>query len=350
MKKLFNCFGSKGSMVKTIVMAVAAVLLCLIPVFCGFMGSGNYYLNVINYIFVYAIASTGLNIMTGYSGQINLGGAAYFSVGAYGVVILCNAGVPTILSVVLAMLIVAFFGFLTAIPAAKLKYHFLALATMAVGEIVNNLLTVSPGGITNDTHGMFVKALNVFGFKFVNDTSLYYLLLAMTAVCLLFTWAFLNSKTGRACRATRDSVDAAGSCGIDVRKYKIIATVVSCVMIGFAGFLFAYLNRYISPDTFAAGKSTMFMSMMMLGGSGTLFGPLLGSVLISLIMEVLRGIPGVGTYMQLTYGIILLGIMMFMPQGVSGLITQIRFKRAKKKMEAEARAEKSTGGDQNAEG
>lgn len=329
--------------------ALAIVFLCIFPVICGFLSGGIYYLNVVNYIMVYAIAATGLNIMTGYSGQINLGGAAYFSVGAYGVVILCNAGVPTVFSVILAMLIVALFGFLTAIPAAKLKYHFLALATMAVGEIVNNLLIVSPGGITNDTHGIFVKALNIFGFKFKDDNSLYYLLLLMTVACLVFTWAFLHSKTGRACKTTRDNVDAAGSCGISVRKYKIIATVISCVMIGFAGFLFAYLNRYISPDTFAAGKSTMFMSMMMLGGSGTLLGPLFGSILITLVMEVLRGIPGVGTYMQLTYGLILLAIMMFMPQGVSGLISQLRFKRMKKKMEQQTRVEQ-TGGNKNAEG
>lgn len=347
MKNLFNQKNGKTNITKIIISCVSAVVLCLIPVFCGLFGSGIYVLNVMNYILVYAIASTGLNIMTGYSGQINLGGAAYFSVGAYAVVILCNAGVPTILSVIIAMLIVAFFGFITAVPAAKLKYHFLALATMAVGEIVNNLLTVSPGGITKDTHGMFVKSLEIFGFKFSNDTRLYYLLLVMAALCILFTWAFLHSRTGRACIATRDSVDAAGSCGIDVRKYKIIATVVACIMIGFAGFLFAYLNRYISPDTFAAGKSTMFMSMMMLGGSGTLLGPLLGSVLITLIMEILRGIPGVGTYMQLAYGLILLAIMMFMPQGVSGMISQLKFKRAKKKM-AMQQMNANAGGDNNA--
>lgn len=324
----------KKKITKIIVYVLAFATALLIPLFCGFFESGAYFLNVINYIFVYAIASTGLNVMTGYSGQINLGGAAYFSVGAYATVILCNLGIPTLISVVLAMLIVAFFGFLTAVPAAKLKYHFLALATTAVGEIVNNLLTVSPGGITNDTHGLFVSSLKLFGYKFKNDARLYYLLLAMTALCLLFTWAFIHSKTGRACVATRDSVDAAGSCGIDVRKYKIIATVVSCVMIGFAGFLFAYLNRYISPDTFAAGKSTMFMSMMMLGGSGTLFGPLLGSLLITLIMEGLRGIPGVGTYMQLTYGLILLVEMMFLPQGVSGAISEYKYKRDRRQMNA----------------
>ena len=322
----------KRELTRTIIVILSITVALIIPVFCSFLESGAYYLNVINYIFVYAITSTGLNIMTGYSGQINLGGAAYFSVGAYAVVILCNLGIPTIISVVLAMLIVSLFGFLTAVPAAKLKYHFLALATTAVGEVVNNLLTVSPGGITNDTHGMFVSSLVLFGYKFKNDSRLYYLLLIMTALCLLFTWAFIHSRTGRACVATRDSVDTAGSCGIDVRKYKIIATVVSCVMIGFAGFLFAYLNRYISPDTFAAGKSTMFMSMMMLGGSGTLFGPLLGSVLITLIMEGLRGIPGVGTYMQFTYGFILLAEMMFMPQGVSGAISEYKYKKDRRRL------------------
>ena len=310
---------------------VAAICL-LIPMFCGFFDAGAYILNVINYMLVYAIASTGLNIMSGYSGQINLGGAAYFSVGAYATVILVDAGVTTLIAVVLAMVLVAIFGFLTAVPAAKLKFHFLALATAAVDEVVNNLLVVSPGGITNDTHGMFVKAMNIFGFKFKGDLEMYYFLLAMTVLCLVFTWAFVNSRTGRACIATRDNVDASGSCGINVRKYKIIATVVSCVVIGFGGFLFAYLNRYISPDTFAAGKSTMFMSMMVLGGSGMLFGPILGAALITIMMELLRGIPGVGIYMQMSYGLILLLVMMFMPQGISGFISGLRAKRLQKKL------------------
>jgi len=315
---------------------IAAVIAAIIPVLCGLFSGGIYLLNVINYIFVYIIASTGLNIMTGYSGQINLGGAAYFSVGAYAVVILCDAGVSTILAIVIAMAIVAVFGFLTAVPAAKLKFHFLALATMAVGEIVNNILIVSPGGITNDTHGMFVSALDFFGLKLSTDTALYYVLLVATVLCLLFTWAFINSRVGRACVATRDSVDAAGSCGIDVRKYKIIATVVSCVMIGFGGFLFAYLNRYISPDTFAAGKSTMFMSMVMLGGSGTLFGPAIGVVVVTAIMEILRNIPNSGVYMQMSYGLILLIVMMFLPNGISGLISNMRMKKMKSKLEKEA--------------
>lgn len=314
--------------------AAAIAFLLLLPLLLKSFKGGAYLLNVVNYVFVYAIASTGLNIMTGYSGQINLGGAAYFSVGAYATVILTDAGVNIILSVILAMIIVALFGFITAVPAAKLKFHFLALATMAVGEIVNNFLMVSPGGITNDTHGMFVNSLSVFGYKFKNDTRLYYLLFILSAICLLFTWTFIKSRTGRACIATRDSVDAAESCGIDVKRYKIIATVVSCVMIGFAGFLFAYLNRYISPDTFAAGKSTMFMSMMMLGGSGTLFGPTLGAIFITIVMELLRGLNGAGMYLQLSYGIILLAVMMFMPNGISGLIANIRFKKLKKQNKA----------------
>lgn len=326
-----------GKMTKgKLALSIASCILTLvIPLLCNLFDSGAYLLNVVNYVFVYVIASTGLNIMTGYSGQINLGGAAYFSVGAYGVVILCNAGLPVVVSLPLAMMIVAIFGYLTAIPAAKLKFHFLALATMAVGEIVNNLLVVSPGGITNDTHGMFVSSMKLFGFTFDTDMQLYYLLLVATLICLVFTWTFIRSRTGRACVATRDSVDAAGSCGIDVRRYKIIATVVSCVMIGFGGFLFAYLNRYISPDTFAAGKSTMFMSMVMLGGSGTLLGPAIGAILITVIMEVLRGIPGSGMYMQMSYGVVLLIVMMFLPQGLSGLLDNLRLKKLKKKVDKE---------------
>ena len=313
---------------KKIVLSVIGFVLLLFvpPIFKSFSG-GIYYLNVINYIFVYAVATMGLNIMTGYTGQINLGGAAYFSVGAYSVVILKNMGLPLIICIIAGMAIVALFGFLTAIPAARLKYHFLALATMAVGDIVNNLLTVSPGGITNDTHGMFVKAFSIFGYKMSNDFYIYYFLLPLTVLCFVFSWAFVNSRTGRACIATRDSVDASSSCGISVKKYKIIATVVSCVMIGFGGFLFAYVNRYISPDTFAAGKSTMFMSMMMLGGSGTLIGPILGTILVTLIMELLRAIPGASIYMQISYGIVLLLVIMFMPEGIVGMIKDFRMRK-----------------------
>lgn len=313
---------------KKIVLSVIGFVLLLFvpPIFKSFSG-GIYYLNVINYIFVYAVATMGLNIMTGYTGQINLGGAAYFSVGAYSVVILKNMGLPLIICIIAGMAIVALFGFLTAIPAARLKYHFLALATMAVGDIVNNLLTVSPGGITNDTHGMFVKAFSIFGYKMSNDFYIYYFLLPLTVLCFVFSWAFVNSRTGRACIATRDSVDASSSCGINVKKYKIIATVVSCVMIGFGGFLFAYVNRYISPDTFAAGKSTMFMSMMMLGGSGTLIGPILGTILVTLIMELLRAIPGASIYMQISYGIVLLLVIMFMPEGIVGMIKDFRMRK-----------------------
>ncbi len=320
---------------KLVLYAVLFVVTCFLPQLFSLVDGGPYLLNVVNYVFVYAIATAGLNIMTGYSGQINLGGAAYFSVGAYATVILNNAGLGIFLSVVIAMLITAAFGFITAVPAAKLKYHFLALATMAVGEIVNNFIKVSPGKITNDTSGLFVKSMVVFGFKLKNDQRLFYFLLIMTIFSFIAAWAFINSKTGRACIATRDSVDAAGSCGIDVRKYKIIATVTSCIFLGFAGFLFAYLNRYISPDTFAAGKSTMFMSMMMLGGSGTFLGPLLGATLITAIMEILRGIPGSGAYLQLSYGLILLVIMMFLPQGLSGLIADIKFKKLKKELESQ---------------
>ena len=326
------------SLKKILLLAAIVAITALLPKLLGLLNGGAYLINVVNYIFVYAIATAGLNIMTGYSGQINLGGAAYFSVGAYGTVILSNLGLPMILCVVLAMLIVILFGFITAVPAAKLKFHFLALATMAVGEIVNNFIKVSPGGITKDTSGLFVKALKVFGIKLSTDDKLYYFLLIMTVIAFLFSYAFIKSKTGRACIAVRDSVDAAGSCGIDVRKYKIIATVVSCLLLGFSGFLFAYLNRYISPDTFAAGKSTMFMSMMMLGGAGTLAGPVLGALLVTLVMEVLRGIPGSGAYLQMSYGIILLIIMMFLPQGLSGLIQEQRFKRTKNRLMSEGGA------------
>ncbi len=303
-----------------------AALLLLLPVLFSFFSNGKYLLSILNYLLVYIVATSGLNIMTGYTGQINLGGAAYFALGAYSVMILLNAGLPLLLAVILGMGICAFVGFLTAIPAAKLKYHFLALATVAIGEVVNNLIKVSPGGITNDTHGMFVKPIRIFGISLGSYEAMFYFLMLMTVLTLMFTKSFINSKTGRACIATRDSIEAAGSCGINFKTYKILATTVACVMIGFAGFLFAQVNKYISPDTFEAGKSTMFISMVVIGGSGTLLGPVLGSVLITLIMEGLRAIPNGSIYMQLSYAVILLVTLIFLPNGINGVLSGVKQK------------------------
>lgn len=308
------------------------VLVLLIPVFLSFLGNGTYLLSIINYLLVYIIATTGLNIMTGYTGQINLGGAAYFALGAYAVMILINAGLPLFVSIILGMIICAFVGFLTAIPAAKLKYHFLALATIAIGEVVNNLIKVSPGGITKDTHGMFVKPISVFGIRLSTYDSLFYFLVFMVFIALIFARSFIQSKTGRACIATRDSIEAAGSCGINFKTYKILATTVACVMIGFSGFLFALTNKYISPDTFEAGKSTMFVSMVVIGGSGTLLGPVLGSILITAIMEGLRAIPNGSIYMQLSYAVILLLTLIFLPDGLNGVFLNIKQKINEAKM------------------
>lgn len=326
-----------------IVFVLALVL--LIPAIFSLLHNGTYLISIVNYLLVYIIATTGLNIMTGYTGQINLGGAAYFALGAYSVMILINSGLPVFVSIVIGMAICAFVGFLTAIPAAKLKYHFLALATVAIGEVVNNLIKVSPGGITNDTHGMFVKPITVFGIRLSSYESLYYFLLIMVVVILLFARAFIKSKTGRACIATRDSIEAAGSCGINFKTYKILATTVSCVMIGFAGFLFALVNKYISPDTFEAGKSTMFVSMVVIGGSGTLLGPILGSALIVIIMEVLRAIPNGSIYMQLSYALILLITLIFLPDGLSGFIQKISQKVKEARMLEQM---KTNGGEKNA--
>lgn len=294
---------------------IVTVLLVMLPVI--FLGVGfTYGILVSCFAFLYIIAVSGLDIDFGYCGQISMGHAAFFAIGAYGSVMLNKYfHFPVLLTMFAASVLATAVGAVIAYPASKLVFHFLALATIAFGEVVYTLLLNSPGSITGNAVGLFTGSINLFGFKLDSYPKFYYFGLICMALFLLFKHLIVNSKVGRAWIAIRENPHAAGGMGINVTKYKVMAFAVSAFYTGFAGAMYAHLVKYIGPDTFTQKQSVMFVTMMLFGGTGSILGPIFGAVLVLLITEGLRTFE---QYQMLMYGILLLIVVVVLPGGIFG--------------------------------
>ena len=266
--------------------------------------------------FLYIIAVSGLDIDFGYCGQISMGHAAFFAIGAYGSVMMHQYfHIPILLTMILATILAAAVGAVIAYPASKLVFHFLSLATIAFGEIIYSLLLNSPGGVTGNAVGLFTDPINLFGISLSSNEGFYYFGLVCTVIFLTAKWLMVNSKVGRAWVAIRENSHAAGGRGINVTKYKVMAFSVSAFYTGFAGAMYAHLVRYIGPDTFTQKQSVMFVTMMLFGGTGSIFGPIVGAMLVFSITEGLRMFE---QYQMLIYGALLLVVIVALPGGVYG--------------------------------
>ena len=297
--------------------AVAVVVLAL-PFILQLIAGNDYSVMICCIILVYVIAVSGLDILFGYSGQISLGHAAFFVIGAYTSGLLNNYfNTPLWLTIPAGALLATGIGALLAWPASKLKFHFLSLATVAFGEIVYYFLYVSPKigdasiGFTNDYMG-----INVINIPFLdNYTKWYFFLLFFTVIALVLKQSLVHSRTGRAFMAIRENTHAANGMGVNVRKNKIIAFAVSAFYTGFAGAVYVHLIRYIAPATAQQKQSVLFLTMLLFGGTGSLVGPIIGVIFIELLLELIRPLQ---EYQMLLYGCLLLIVIVALPGGLYG--------------------------------
>jgi len=304
---------------------VAAVI--LVWPFLLRWASGNQYLVIISgFALVYIIAVNGLDLLFGYSGQISLGHAAFFAIGGYTTAMLNKYfNLPVYLTIPVASILVSAIGALLAYPAAKLKFHFLSLATIAFGEIVLNIVNVSPGGVTGDNLGM-----RVAGIAMLSDaTSWYFFLLFFVVVALVAKTSLVKSRVGRAFMAIRENTHAADGMGVNVHKYKIIAFAVSAFYTGFAGALYAHFIKYMNPNNADQSQSVLFLTMLLFGGTASLLGPIFGVILITILMELIRPLQ---EYQMLFFGILLLIVIMALPGGVYGGIKDLKVTLKKRKL------------------
>ena len=274
---------------------VIAAILILLPIVTPNM----YIMQIINMIGIYIILGIGINVLTGYTGQLSLGQAAFFGIGAYTAALMnTRAGLQFIPCLLGSVVVTAFFGVVLAIPALKVKGSYLALLTMGFGEVVR-IVMINWTPVTNGTAGVLgIQSPVIFGFSFDTLKKYYFLILLFVLLGLAYESIIIRTRTGRAFIAIREDNEAAELTGIDVTAYKIKAFVLSAVYCGVAGCLYAMMIKYVSPDTFVSNTSSVILWTAIVGGFGTVIGPVLGGIIMQVLPEALRFPGGLYPYIK----------------------------------------------------
>lgn len=298
---------------------IPAVILpiIIIALFLGIISQNAYFLTIFVFCGIYVIAVSGLDMLFGYSGQISLGHAMFYASGAYTSGILTvKLGVNPWLAMLAGLIVTAILAGIVALPASNLVHQFLALLTIAAGNMMYVFLCKATN-ITNAMRGIrSIPDLSIFGYALHSKLSFAIFTFIMVIFFLFIKQRIIASSTGRAFMAIRENTVAAGGMGINVRKYKIMAFVISALFTSVAGSMYAHFVGYISPETFNSSQSTLLMTMLLFGGMGNPVGPILGSVIIAILNESLQSF---NTYKTLIYGILILIAVLFMPRGCYGL-------------------------------
>ncbi len=282
-----------------------------------------YNLGLSNLIAIYAMVVLGLNLFIGYAGQISLGHAAFFAIGAYGSAIgTATLGLPAWPVMILVALAVAFIALAVGLPALKLSGHYLAMATLGFNIVVYTLL-VQWDTVTGGPSGFAgIPYLSIGPLVFDSEIRFHYLIWSFTMIALLLCLNLVRSGAGRGLAALAEDETAAAALGVDVRRSKVKVFILSAVLASVAGSLFAHSYAFVSPDSFSIFVSVDFVIMVVVGGMGSIWGTLLGAALITLLPE---WIEALDTYKDIIHGLILVLILLFLPQGlVTGIVDMVR--------------------------
>lgn len=276
--------------------------------------SEGYLLNVFVFVGIHTMLAVALNLLLGYAGQISLGQAAFFGLGAYASGILtATYGWNPWLAMVAVAGAVGILAFAIGFPILKLKGHYLAMATLGFGIIVYIIfneaveLTGGPSGFPG------IPNLEVGSVTFDSDLKNYYLIWGIALVTILLSVNLVNSRIGRGLRAIHDSEVAARVMGVNVRLLKVQVFALSAVISSVAGSLYAHTMTFVSPTSFGFNFSVELVTMVIIGGLGSIYGSFLGATLLTLLPELLRAFQD---YDIVVYGLLLIFMTMFMPGGL----------------------------------
>lgn len=279
---------------------------------------GNaYLLRVWMLLLIYAIVALGLNLVVGLAGLVSLGQAGLLAIGAYTSAILATkVGLGFIPALLASIGLTAFFGVLLAYPTVRVKGVYLAVITIAFGIVVENV-AIEWSSLTGGTIGISnIPKINLFGIK-LDDISFYYLISLIFLIAFVIHYNLIYSRFGRAMRAATQSEIAIRSLGINPISVRTLAFAVAASYAGVAGTLYAYLNNYVNPDTFRFLDSLRYLLMVILGGSGTILGPLIGAGILTYVPEVFQTF---GSWQHFAYGALLAFVIFVMPLGVVGTL------------------------------
>lgn len=305
------------------VIIIISILLFIIP----WLLPNRYLLNIAVLVGIYTFITIGLNLLMGYAGQVSMGHAAFYGLGAYTVAVLTTRyQVDPFLALCVSLLLVGVIAWFIGKPTLKLKGHYLAMATLGFGLIIQILMdemveiTGGPQGIGE------IPKLVIFGFSFKDDFRIYFLIWGLVMVVQWMVVNLVKGKMGRAFLAIHANELAADSLGVNTASLKQTVFVMSAVLAALAGAFYAYSINYISPEPFGFHFSIVLVTMVVIGGMGNIWGPILGTALLGIIPELLRSFKN---FDIAVYGLLLIVIVIFMPKGVISLFTWAGQKTAK---------------------
>lgn len=296
---------------------LASIILLLLPLFLG-----KYSVFLLCLLAIYALVSLGLNLLMGYTGQIAAGHAGFLAIGAYFTAIVSESvqWLPCPIILFLAGIFTGIIGFFLGIPILRLKGFYIAMATLAFGVVVSEVI-LQWSSLTGGDDGFSVPTARIAGFAFDSDFKLFYLIIPVTIIMTILAKNLVNGYIGRAFIALRESEVAAQTIGIDLAKYKTIAFAISAFYTGVAGGLFAYLITFLSPDAFTTELSMDFIAMIVIGGMGSILGSIIGAVILTGMQQILAGLLDLQI---LIFGLSLIIFMIFMPGGISRMLFNLK--------------------------
>lgn len=286
----------------------------------------NFVLLILIYTVIYAFMALGQNVITGYGGMLSLCQAGFFAIGSYTTAILTvKAGWNFWPTLIVGALIACLLGIIIGIPTLRLKGDYLAIATLGLGEIIRNVIN-NWQALTNGPMGIQrIPMVKVFGLTinpYNNKIGFLILSLCLLAICFLFLYRFIKTRTGRALEAVREDELAALSIGINTTVYKIGAFALGASLAAIGGSLYSVLTLSVSPGTYTFMMSVMVLCMVVLGGMGNLFGILLGAFIIQFIsyLPELTNLSNIipPQIKEIIFGLILVVMMIFRPEGILG--------------------------------
>ena len=287
--------------------------LLLLPLFVN----DNYVLNVAIMAGIYIILASSMNLTNGYTGIFSMGHSAFYGIGAYTTGILSyHFGTGFWTGLVAGGAVAVLFGLLLGIPTLRLKGIFFAMVSVSFLEILR-LATMNWISLTRGPMGIpGISAPSIFGWTLSTNRDFYYFILLMDLLVLFLLYRIVHSRIGRALTAIRDDDMAAASLGISNFRYRLLALSFSTFFAGLAGCFYAHYASYISVDSFGVGETFIIMTMMVVGGMGTLSGPVAGALLLTIFPELFRFLL---EYRMVAYGAILILVILFRPEGLLGM-------------------------------
>jgi len=318
-------FFFKSEIVKFIALAI---IILIMPI----LVHEGYLLNVLVFVGIHTMLALALNLLLGYAGQISLGQAGFFGLGAYiSGILTATHGINPWLAMLAAAVVVTLVAFMVGFPILKLKGHYLAMATLGLGIIIYIVFneayeqTGGPSGLSG------IPNLSIAGFIFDSDLKNYYLIWAFTLLAMGLSLNLVHSRIGRALRAIHDSEVAARVMGVNARLLKVQIFALSAGLSAIAGSLYAHTMTFIAPASFGFNFSVELVTMVIIGGLASIYGSLLGAALLTVLPEMLRAFQD---YDIIVYGLLLVLMTMYMPgglvKGIPALVASIRAKSRKK--------------------